>query len=81
MAAITEEQRKVKYQFILEFWQLIKDFDTPEPEQEYWNRLAETTSALADKYALEGDESFFRRLTLAFCEAKDEQFREVKHGK
>lgn len=77
MARISDQQQQVKYQFILELWDMIKQFDTPEDTDEYWDALIETSGRIADKYEdMTGGTDHLYRLTChAFITAKERQMK------
>ena len=74
---ITEQEHSIKYEFILELWDMIKRFDTPEDTDEYWNALIETSGRVATKYEdmTGGADHMYRLVTMAFITAKERQMK------
>lgn len=70
---ITEEERKKKHGFITDFWNVMKEYDRPEDNDEYWQGLIDSTDAMIQKYGT--DDRMYLSLCVALLEAKQEQFK------
>lgn len=77
---ITDKEHKIKHRFIMDLWNMIKQFDVPEDTDAYWDALIETSGRIADKYEAMsgGTDHTYRLVCLAFITAKERQLKALE---
>lgn len=77
---ITEQERRIKHAFVLDLWNLIKEYDIPEDTDAYWDALIDDVGRLGNKYEdlTGGNDHMYRLMLMAFISAKERQLKQAE---
>ena len=77
---ITESEHRIKHNFVMDLWTLIKEYDIPEDTDAYWDTLIDDVSRLGTKYEdlTGGSDHMYRLMLMAFITAKERQLKQLE---
>ena len=64
----------IEYEMFNEYWQIMKQFNIPEDNDEYWESLINAGNAFCKKY----DSQYARDLVLAFMASRETMWKKLK---
>lgn len=77
MASKRFEKGSEEWQMFTEFWKICQQFWEPEENDEYWEKVIETTSEFHKKYKTNND-IFARKIALAFVDTIEEKAKQAQ---
>lgn len=64
----------IEYEMFNDYWQIMKQYNIPEDNDEYWESLVSAGDAFCEKY----DSQYARDLVLAFMTSRENMWKSLK---
>lgn len=64
----------IEYEMFNDYWQIMKQYNIPEDNDEYWKSLVSAGDAFCEKY----DSQYARDLVLAFMASRENMWKSLK---
>lgn len=71
------EKGSEEWLLFMDFWKICQEFWQPEENDEYWEKVIETTSEFHKKYKTNND-IFARKIALAFVDTIEEKAKQAR---